>query len=220
MLNLSRYIENDLNIDLDRFKEIAKLEEMPDLDNFTKDFFGCLQKVITKKYIIEAFTDEQKDVISIFFGYYKALSMNLKIHAIPKHATSSHTAATEAQKLLEKLSQTGINHISFNLKETKALQITDKLTLKYILKAIRPVLEDRAQAPKGGKKRSYAKEYCQQLKPFFNYLMEETSIGKNDMIDVAYWILKLVGFDWTSDQYDLWDYLKQSKITTLSIKNL
>lgn len=220
MLNLSRYIENDLNIDLDRFKEIAKLEEMPDLDNFTKDFFGCLQKVITKKYIIEAFTDEQKDVISIFFGYYKALSMNLKIHAIPKHATSSHTAATEAQKLLEKLSQTGINHISFNLKETKPIQITDKLTLTYILKAIYPILQDRAQAPRGGKKRSYAKEYCQQLAPFFNYLITETYMGGNNKIDVTKWILELVGFKWVDDEELLLKHLERSKAARLSIKNI
>lgn len=220
MLNLSTYIENDLNIDLERFKEIAKLEEMPDLNVFSEQAFTDLQKDYPKKYIIESFTDEQKETIATFYGYYKALSVYLKHHSKPENKQSSHNAAIEAHKLLDKLSQTGINHISFNLKGAKALQITDKLTLTYILKAIYPILKDRAQAPKGGIKRSYAKEYCQRLKPFFNYLIIETYLGKNDKIDVAYWILELVGFDWTNDQYDLWDYIKRSTITRLSIKDL
>lgn len=220
MLNLSTYIKNDRNIDLERFKDIAIFEKISDLDAFSQQIFTNLQKLSSKEYTTGSFTDEQKDTIMIFYGYYKALSMHLKIHSIPEHKKSSHNAAIETQKLLKELSQNGINHISFNLKGTKALQITDKLTLKYILEAIRPILEDRAQAPKGGSKRSYAKEYCQQLKPFFNYLITETYLGKNDKIDVAYWILKLVGFDWTNDQYELWDYLRGSNIRVLLIQNL
>lgn len=223
MNNLSEYINNKLGIDLERYKEIAIIEKMPDLDVFSQQIFTELRIDTSKEYTTELFTKEQKETISIFYGYYRALSMHLKFHS--KYREWSHKAVIEAQKLLDILSSTeinDINHISFNfnVEGPKAFKIANIQTLGYIIEAIKPILKKSTQFPKGGKKRSYTKEYCQQLKPFFNYLISETYLGKYDKIDITYWILFLVGFNWTDNKDTLWDYIRQSKITTLQIRYL